>query len=557
MLHQAVYQHQGFAKLAQHYYAQLISRNPIMATWLGEHNFDGLLPEIGADAVERNIAFMRELRNAFSSLPENDLSLDERIDRQGIIHFADQQLFNDEDLQQWRGGRDLALNIGDAIFLLFIRDFAPFSERVKSMISRLKAVPMFLMSGKTLFQQVSIERGEMFLESAANLPIFLTTIENSIKGYVTPDLHREFSRAAADACEALKQFTSWLRHAILPKATADWTIGHGAFQALLATRKSGLNQTELTELGQRNLQEAASQLEALSCAILGESTGVAAGARNEACKRVRRHAPTNFDQVLKVYREAVVRTRAFISYSEFATLPGNEDLEIIETPDYMKHIIPTTAYFGPERRSENQKGFYLLTRSETDIGVAHNYAEIANSVILRGYPGYHLHLSAQNRHPGLLRAFIDNLEMIEGWAAYCQDEIREKGFETASESLFAQADEKLRSAALMLCEINLQTRAWAKEDATKFLVDQTRVEKSTAQSDIKRLIQAPTRQLNRLPGQYLLQTLKNDLQRRFANDFTDRFFHDLILYEGGIPAHLARAYFPELMQHNLKSKHRA
>jgi len=199
MLHQAVYQHQGFAKLAQHYYAQLISRNPIMATWLGEHNFDGLLPEIGADAVERNIAFMRELRNAFSSLPENDLSLDERIDRRGIIHFADQQLFNDEDLQQWRGGRDLALNIGDAIFLLFIRDFAPFSERVKSMISRLKAVPMFLMSGKTLFQQVSIERGEMFLESAANLPIFLTTIENSIKGYVTPDLHREFSRAAADA----------------------------------------------------------------------------------------------------------------------------------------------------------------------------------------------------------------------------------------------------------------------------------------------------------------------------------------------------------------------
>jgi uncharacterized protein (DUF885 family) len=147
--------------------------------------------------------------------------------------------------------------------------------------------------------------------------------------------------------------------------------------------------------------------------------------------------------------------------------------------------------------------------------------------------------------------------MIEGWATYCQDEIREKGFETASESLFAQAGEKLRNAALTLCEINLQTRAWTKDDTIKFFVDQTRSEKSEAQSEVKRLIQFPFRQLSRLPGHHLLQTLKNDLQHKFGKDFTDRSFHDLILYQGGIPAHLARAYFPELMQHNLKFKHRA
>lgn len=557
MLHQAVYQHQGFAKLAQHYYRELISRNPVIATRLGEHSFDTLLPEIGADAVERNLSFLRELRGAFNALPENELSIDERIDRRSIIHFADLQLFYDEDLKRWRMGHDLAMIIGDAIFLLFIRDFAPLSERVKSMIARLKAVPMFLMSGRTLFQQVALERGELFLESAASLPAFLDTIESSIRRYVLPDLHHEFSRAANCAKQALAEFSSWFKHAIMPRADANWTIGHGAFQALLAARKIGMSQAEINDLGQQTFQEASSHLEALSCVILGGATGTAAGARSEAQKRIRRHAPANFDQVLGVYREAVNRTRAFLEYSKFATLPASEELEIIETPDYMKHIIPSTAYFGPEKKSATQRGFYLLTRDETAINNSHNYAAIANSVLHKGYPGQHLQLSAQNFHPGILRSFTESFEMTEGWAGYCHDAVRERGFETSSESLFTQADDKAASAAMLLTEMNLQTRAWTKDDAVQFLVSQSRFEKAAAQNEIKRLMRTPAGHLCRLTGQHHLQTLKSELQQKFSNDFTDRAFHDLILYQGGIPMHVARSYFPELMQQSLKSRNRA
>ncbi len=557
MLHQAVYQHQGFAGLAQFYYRELVSRNPVTATKLGEHSFDGLLPEIGADAVERNISFLRELRSSFNSLPENDLSIDERIDRQAIIHFADQQLFREDDLKLWQMGRDLAIVIGDALFLLFIRDFSPLSERVRSMISRLKAVPVFLTSGKTLFQKVPRERGELYLESANSLPVFLDTIEDSIRRYVPPILHQEFARASREAKKALADYANWLKHAIMPKADADWAMGASAFQALLANRKTGMTQAEICELGQRTLNEAAGHLENLSCVILGVATGSAAGARNEALKRIKNHGPASFDQTLSVYREAVNRTRAFIEYCGFATLPDNEELEIIETPSYMRHIITSSAYFGPERKADAQRGFYLLTRDSAMTSGRHNYADIANRVIHHGYPGHHLHLSAQNFHPGMLRAFTDNQEISEGWASYCQDAVREKGFETSSESLFAQAIEKAFNAALLLTDVNLQTHTWNKEQAVQFLVEQTRIDKEAAAAEIQRQILSPGCHISRLTGHHLLLVMKSELQQKFGNDFTDRTFHDLILYQGGIPISVARSHFAEIIHLNLKSRNRA
>ncbi|MDD3148620.1 MAG: DUF885 family protein [Candidatus Riflebacteria bacterium] len=557
MLHQAVYQHQGFSGLARFYYNELVSRNPVTATRLGEHSFDGLLPETGAEAVERNISFLRDLKSAFSSLPENDLSVDERMDREAIIHFADQQLFREEDLKIWRMGRDLAIVIGDALFLLFIRDFAPLSERVKSMTSRLKAVPIFLTSGRTLFQKVPRARGELYLESAARLPLFLDTIEESIRNYVPPVIHQEFSRAAKDARKSLVEFANWLKHAIMPNADAEWAMGSNAFQAFLANRKTGMTQSEIIELGQRTLNEASGNLESLSCVILGAATGAAAGARNEAFKRVMSHGPASFDQALAAYRESANRTRAFIEYSDFATLPEKEELEIIETPSYMRHVIPDSAYFGPERKADSQRGFYLLTRDSAHLPAKHSYAGIANRIIHHGYPGHHLHLSAQNFHPGILRAFTDNQEISEGWASYCQDALREKGFETTSESLFAQAVDKAFNAALLLTDVNLQTRAWNKEQAIQFLVEQTRIEKDVATAEIQRQIIAPGCHISRLTGHHLLLGLKNQLQQNFGNDFTDRTFHDLILYQGGIPISVARSHFPEIVKLNLKSRNRA
>jgi len=206
MRRKPIYSHAGFDKVSEKYYRMLLSMNPVSATWLGEHDYDGILPESGAEAVEKEISFFRDMKSAFKALPERELSLDERLDREIAIHFANQQLFMKEDVQRWKLGKDLAMNIGDSIFILFVRDFSPLYERVESMISRIKAAQVYLMGGRTLFQNVPLLWGEIYIESAQNLPSLLDTIENSIKGHVPDVLVNEFARESLNLKKSLATY---------------------------------------------------------------------------------------------------------------------------------------------------------------------------------------------------------------------------------------------------------------------------------------------------------------------------------------------------------------
>jgi uncharacterized protein (DUF885 family) len=552
MCRKAVYSHPGFEKIADHYYAELLSRNPITATWLGEHSFDGLLPESGAEAAERNIDFLREMRDAFSALPENELSVDEKLDREIAIHFANTQLFLDEDLKRWKMGKDLAMNIGDSLFLLFTRDFSPLPERVEAMILRLKAVPIYLMSSKTLFQKVPSLWGEIFLESLALLPDFISTIENSVKTKISPILHAELQKAALTANRAIADFRNWFTHAIMPKADFEWAMGDNAFQAFIASKKLGLKKAELLDLAEKARQQAKVELDLLTRAIIGKATGSASGARNEALKRIKRKCPPSFEMTLEAYKEAMQRCRTFVEKSGFATLPENEKLEIIETPDFMAHLIPFSAYIGPERTAKNQKGLYLITRNKQESELQRrNFAEISNSALHEGYPGHHLQLTGQNTHPGKFRIFADCLEMIEGWSHYCESELKQKGFYKTDAEKFTLALDQLLNAARLTIDVNLQSKNWTFDYAMHYLMDETGIDRASALAELRRYSQTPGCQLSYTIGKEMLLELKQSIKNQFSADFTDKSFHDLIIYQGSIPVHMARNYYPILLKESL------
>jgi len=556
VLYRADYSHQGFKSVSEHFYREFVRRNPVTASWMGDHQFDGFLPEAGAEAVERNISFLREMRHNFASLPENELSLDEQIDREAILQLIDQQLSWDDDLCRWKSGRDLAMNIGDSIFLLYVRDYAPLPERVKSIISRLRSVPAFLMSGRTLFQRVPALYGEIYLDSARNLPGFIDTIENSTGQQISSALHNDYKNAASEAKRALAEFSHWLKHAILPKTVHEWSLDPNGFQALLAGKRLGLNQNEILELGKKVIQTAGEKLENLSCLILGVTTGSATGARAEVQKKIRNHAPKNFELSLESFREALDRSRTFVETSGFATVPEHEELEVIETPEFMAHLIPFSAYIGPEKTAGTQKGTYLLTRSQSDGSTGYNFADIINCAIHEGYPGHHLQLAAQNLHPGRMRSFCESIELIEGWASYCQNQVRELGFETSAESMFAHANEEVFNAARLITDVNMQTRTWNFNEAVSFLMDQTKIDRNSAVAEIKRQTQSPGSQISSITGEFLLRQIKQDLQQRFKGDFSERSFHDMVLYQGSLPFATASRYYPEIMKATIKINHR-
>ncbi|MBF0544829.1 MAG: DUF885 domain-containing protein [Candidatus Riflebacteria bacterium] len=543
-----LYKHQGFEKLSNHYYSEILRRNPIAATWIGEHSYDSLLPETGAEAVEKEIAFFREFRDAFSALPERELTIDERIDRKVVQQIASKELFMLEDARRWRLGRDLVRTLGDAIFILFTRDFAPLSQRIESIITRLKASPMFLQEGKSLFQDVPEFWCEIFLQSCDGFIGLIKTIEKNIKGHVSANLFKSFEISAKTAIGAVQAHSHWFKHAVAPYAHGKWSMGKGPFDALLAIRELGMSSSEILELGNQSLQKTRERLSGLAKQISPSGT------IEETSQKIQAHSPSTFERVLEAYQEAVARSRVFVEQSGFATLPPNEALEVMETPSYMAHLIPFAAYCQPEKTSKTQKGIYLVTRPpENELKKRHSYAEITNTSIHEGYPGHHLHFSAQNLHPGKMRIFADSIELIEGWAHYCEEETKRMGFEASDENLFMQTKDEAWRAARVLIDINTHSGSWNLDKAVDFLVETVGIPKSAALAELSWYSQLPGYPLSYLTGKHLLYNLREEMRASFGRDFTHRDFHDIVLNEGSLPIFIAREYYPEILKENLQS----
>ena len=119
----------------------------------------------------------------------------------------------------------------------------------------------------------------------------------------------------------------------------------------------------------------------------------------------------------------MVRGRQHLIDRQIVTVPADERIDVIPTPEYLRNVIPFAAYFSPPKFDPNPKGIYIVTPSVGDDPNAmreHNYSSISNTSIHEAYPGHHLQLPVANRHPSLTRILADAPEFVEGWGMYSE-----------------------------------------------------------------------------------------------------------------------------------------
>src|SRR5580693_7350495 len=127
-------------RLADEYVDDLARRHPDIATELGDHRFDELLP----DRSEAALADERRALDAFAArLTDLDgpaLEPELRVDAALMAGDLARRLFEIEELreQTWN---PLLANPGSALYMLLARDYAPLPDRLHSLAGRLSRVP--------------------------------------------------------------------------------------------------------------------------------------------------------------------------------------------------------------------------------------------------------------------------------------------------------------------------------------------------------------------------------------------------------------------------------
>ena len=514
-------------------FRRLVANHPIYATYLGIHDADDRLDDATRDAIVQELADSHATLCELVALDPAGLSESVRLERELAIHNTRRGLFDAEVHRVWERRSNAMDQVGDALFSIFARDFAPLGERLTSLTSRLEAIPALLDQHWTratapqvrLWQELEIDSGDQ-------IPFLFEEVKAAGHGVLGERDQNRLDKAAATASAAVVAYVDRVK-AGMGSTVESWALGSDAYDELVGLRAfDGLDASQILEIGWQ-------QLALNKAARVGDARGIDPSVDEATVvDRVKSKHPTTFDEALVGYRDAMNRARAHIVEHDIATMPPGEQISVMATPEYLRTVIPFAAYFEPPKFDKHPSGIYIVTPSvgnDPNAMREHNWASISNTSVHEAYPGHHLQLSAAVAHPSLVRLMTDAPEFVEGWGMYSEQMMREQGFDAGPEFLLAMHTDAIWRACRIILDVRMHRGELSVDEATAFLVEHTGFEHANAQAEVFRYTYTPTYQLSYLLGKVLLLQLRADEQKRLGASFSLKGFHDTLLRNGSLP----------------------
>jgi len=532
-----------FEELRQEVFDYIMEDNPILATNMGLHEFDGKLPERSLASKEETIARLKNWLEKLENLNRDRLTDDQKDSLKVGKHVLELNLFEEDELRLWESNPSQPQVIGSSLLPLLKRNFAPLEDRLESAISRINQIPEFLESSRELVDDPIELWVKMSKESLEKIPGLLEVVVKTAK---ESDLDegkvKELETAVKDARAELQDFDGWLDE-LGAESRKDFAIGRGKFQKLLEKQKLGYDIEEITELGKGYLEESRRSMEKYTRRI-NEDYSV-----KDALDHVEENTPEDFSKAVTWYERAIAEARDYVKRKNLATIPGNEDISVMETPSYLRHIIPFAAYIPPAKYDEERQGVYLVTPPEAEEELSRfAFWTIRNTTVHEGYPGHHLQMSASMESDDLFALLSHATETIEGWAHYCEEMMKDYGFDDTPEARLVQLRDRRWRAARIIADVKLSTGKFSYREGVEYMADTVRMDEKSAEAEVKRYTQNPSYQLSYLLGKHKIDRLREHVQEIMGGDYRDRFFHDELIYGGSIPIKFHRDRFNRLVE---------
>ncbi|MGI8658983.1 MAG: DUF885 domain-containing protein [Candidatus Limnocylindria bacterium] len=530
-----------FDRTIDRWFRDQLAMMPETATFLGMHEHDGDLSSGGRDAIDAEVTFHRQALTELAALDPSELSADRALDRDLAMHQARLAIHWQTEYRPWAGASHAAEHIGEALFPLFTRDFAPLDERLERIAQRLEAAPRYLEDVRERVVAPVRLWTEIDLESTEHLPGFLDTIVSAARAEsAADDLIARLTAASGVTKAALEKHSVWLRSDVLPRAEDDWKAGPERFEEMVRLRELEADGDEILAVGEDLLETEKAARDALASEIDPTAS------LDEVADIVKDDHAATFAESLGEYRESMDRARAFVVKHGIATPPQDDRLNVIETPSFVRHLVPFAAYYEPAKFDAMPVGTYIVTPpSSAEMMREHNRSSISNTSVHEAYPGHHLQLSAAITNPSLVRLFSGAPEFSEGWAFYCERMMKEAGFDDTPKGWYIVHTDAIWRATRIILDVQLHRGLIGFDEAVERLAAETGFERPAALAEVKRYTSSPTYQLSYLFGRHMIEKLKADVQAREGGSFDLRRFHDTLIYGGTMPVSYARRLFED------------
>ncbi len=533
-------------KAGQEYLDLLVEISPETATSLGLHKNDGELDDrttAGHDrGVEREEIMLKSLRERFKT-PQ--ASAGARTDLAMLSGTLEVDIRTKRVQRPLQRQPTLYVSPLNVIFLMTARDYAPAAERARNVVARLEKIPAIIEAAKANLLNPPRVWTEVGIDRASSAKSFL----EAQRPFLVASLPGEAARVDAAlkaSVNAYEDYKKYLQKEVLPRSNGRFAAGRELFEFLLKNDyflDEGAD--EILAMGKRIFAQTNAQLTEVAKRIDPKAKGWP-----EVVARLKGNHPTA-DGLLEAYRTEVTRARTFLIQKDAIELPPGDDLEVVDTPPFLRSTVTAAYDQPPPFDTTTAKGFFFVTpvdkafsRSKQEEMLRENdHGDIVDTSVHEAYPGHHLQLSFARRHPSLIRKALDYAIFSEGWALYSEELMGELGYYTDEERLL-QLEWTLVRAARVVIDVGLHVSDMTFDQAVKMLTDDVHLERQLALSEVKRYAMSPTQPLAYLTGRQMIMKMRERYKQREGARFTLKKFHTDVLTRGTVPPSLmAREIF--------------
>jgi uncharacterized protein (DUF885 family) len=527
---------------------------PVDATEKGQHAFDGTWPDLTDAGRLARIAWLTDAQAQVEAVETASLGRDEAIDRRVLLDYLAAARFSEEVLDEgaWNPLSYVYL-FGNGLFLLLAREFAPPADRLRSSVSRMRALPDAVGQARQALtagggRPVSQFHTEKAVERMLGLLDLVDTAVEEAAALDDQSLRDEVRAAAEVARIAIRGFSEWLRDELLPNASGDFRLGADVYaQKFRHSLKTDLTPSELEQRAASAYDEVRAEMLRLARELWPTWIGDEPVPDDEG-QTVRRVLDAiaidhpRADELLDFCRAENTRIEAFIAKRDLLGL-ADEPLQIVWTPRFLRAfggamLIPP----GPLDRGLDS--FFAITPmpDEWSEERRESYLREDNARMLRlltiheAVPGHYLQLAYSNRTDSLVRSIFWSGVFAEGWAVYVTQVMMDVGYGADDPALMlVHWKFYLRSITNTLMDLRIHAGSMTEQEAMALMVEGGFQEEGEATNKWDRARLSSTQLCEYFLGSVGMQDLEAEARRRAAaeaREFTYRPFLESVLAHG-------------------------
>ena len=535
-----------FYRRADEWLDEILVRNPVTATQLGNHQWDDRLADRTARALEEEHQFILAALAELETYDTGQFGLGARIDHAIVSEIFCSEVRSYEKVQSHRRSPGFYLGeVMGGVFGLIMREFAPLPERLRSVLGRVREAPRVLQEGmqNLVPEQVPRVWAETVLEQVRQAPGLFVGLLPAMAAEAAPELAPELGEAGQLAVQAIQAYAEFLENDVLPHCSGEFAAGRELFDELLRERHMvDYDADQLLAMGWEQFRQTKAQMEALAREIDPDRTV------EEMMEEAKADHPTA-EGLLDAYRQAMADIRQYVFDHDIVGIPPDESLRIIETPVFLRPILPYAAYMSAGILEERQDGIFIVTPVDPEMSPedqeqklkGHYWAKLPITALHEAYPGHHLQFVWANRQETLPRrmgSFIATM-FIEGWAFYCEELLEQMGYIAQPIQRLGRLSDQLWRSARIILDSSLHTKGMSVDEAVAFLVDECQLEPANALAEVRRYTQTPTQPQSYLMGKLALLDIVEEYKAAHP-ELSMREMHDAILGCGALTPRLMR-----------------